>query len=386
MMRNREKNLERRMKVKIVKIEVIHVLPRFSFLKMMTDEGLIGYGEAIVEGRSRTVAMAVKELEPHLIGQDPRRIEHLWQAMYRGTFYRGGPILTSAISGVEQAMWDILGKSLNVPVYQLLGGAVRERIRMYKGVGGSSAEEAYENAKKCKAQGFTMVKTGIEAMAHVLETPAFITSQVERIEAIRDAIGTDFDLGIDFHGRLSPALSIRLAKELERFHPVFIEEPCLPENVDALVTVARSTTIPIATGERLFTKWAFREVLEKQAAAVLQPDLAHCGGIMEGKKIAAMAETYYAAFAPHNPLGPINLAASLQLSANIPNFLAQEHATLGEGYLKKPFVVKDGYIELPTDPGLGIEIDEEAVAEKQYSGDWDTPRWFHQDDGSVADW
>lgn len=372
--------------MKIVKIEVIHVLPRFSFLKMTTDEGLVGYGEAIVEGRSRTVEMAVKELEPHLVGQDPRRIEHLWQSMYRGTFYRGGPILTSAISGLEQAMWDILGKSLNVPIYQLLGGAVRERIRMYKAIGGSSAEEAYENARKWKAQGFTMMKTGIEAMAHVMETPAFLTSQVERIEAIREAIGTDCDLGIDFHGRLSPALSIRLAKELERFHPVFIEEPCLPENVDTLVTVARSTTIPIATGERLFTKWAFREVLEKQAAAVLQPDLAHCGGIMEGKKIAAMAETYFAAFAPHNPLGPINLAASLQLSANIPNFLAQEHATLGEGYIKKPFVIRDGYMELPTGPGLGIEIDEEAVAEKQYSGDWDTPRWFHQDDGSVADW
>lgn len=372
--------------MKIARIEITHVQPRWSFLKIETDEGITGYGEAIVEGRSRTVEMAVKELEPHLIGQDPRRIEHLWQAMYRGTFYRGGPILTSAISGIEQALWDILGKSLGVPVYQLLGGAVRSRIRMYRGIGGSTPDEAYAEAKRAVEQGFTMVKTGINLKAHIMEPPEVIRREVERIEAIREAIGPGRDLGVDFHGRVSPALAIRLAKELERFYPVFIEEPCLPENVDTLATIARSTTIPIATGERLFTKWAFREVLEKQAAAILQPDLAHCGGIMEGKKIAAMAETYYAGFAPHNPLGPINLAASLQLSANVPNFLAQEHATLGEGYLKQPFVVKDGYIELPTAPGLGIELDEEAIREKQYPGDWDTPRWFHDDDGSVADW
>ncbi|CAM4217863.1 galactonate dehydratase [Paenibacillus endophyticus] len=372
--------------MRISKIEMFHVRPRFSFLKLSTDEGIAGWGEAVVEGRSRTVEMAVKELEPHLIGQDPRRIEHLWQAMYRGTFYRGGPILTSAISGLEQAMWDILGKSLNVPVYQLLGGAVRNRIRMYKGVGGSYAEETYANAKRWREMGFTMMKTGIEAMAHVMETPAWISKQVERIEAIRDAIGNDCDLGIDFHGRISPALAVRLIKELERFQPAFIEEPCLPENVDTMATIARSTTLPIATGERLFTKWAFRNVLEKQAAAILQPDLAHCGGIMEGKKIAAMAEVYFAGFAPHNPLGPINLAASVQLSANVPNFLAQEHASLGEGYLKQPFVVTDGYLEIPTGPGLGIEVDEDALKDKLYAGDWDTPRWFHEDDGSVADW
>lgn len=371
--------------MKISKIELIHVLPRWSFLKMHTDEGIVGYGEAIVEGRSRTVEMAVKELEPHLIGQDPRRIEHLWQSMYRGTFYRGGPILTSAISGLEQAMWDILGKSLNVPVYQLLGGAVRDRVRMYKGVQGDTPMEAYEIAKQRVAEGFTMVKTGIKERAHILETPAYMNRQIERIEAIRDAIGPDVDLGIDFHGRISPSLAIRLAKELERFSPVFIEEPCLPENVDEMARIARSTSIPIATGERLFTKWAFREVLSKQAASVLQPDLAHCGGIMEGKKIAAMGEASYAAFAPHNPLGPINLAASIQLSANVPNFLAQEHNNVGVGYLKKPFEIKDGYIELPTGPGLGIELDEDAIEEMRYAGDWDTPRWFHKD-GSVADW
>lgn len=372
--------------MKITAIELIHVLPRWSFLKMSTDEGLTGWGEAIVEGRSRTVEMAIKELEPVLIGQDPRRIEHLWQSMYRGGFYRGGPVLTSAISGLEQAMWDILGKSLGTPVYQLLGGAVRDRIRMYCHVGGGTPEEARANAKAAVERGFTMVKTGINGKARLSEPPGFIRKEVERIAAIREAIGPDCELGIDFHGKIPPALAIQLIKELEFVKPAYIEEPCLPENIDVLVTIARSTTIPIATGERLFTKWGFRQVLEKQAAAIVQPDLAHCGGILEGKKIAAMAEAYYVAIAPHNPLGPINLAASIQLDACIPNFLAQEHVSLGEGYLKQPFEVVDGYVELPKGPGLGIEIDEEAIREKSYAGDWDTPRWYHDDDGSVADW
>lgn len=372
--------------MKIANISITHIKPRWSFLKITTDEGLFGYGEAIVEGRSRTVEMAVKELEPHLIGQDPRRIEHLWQSMYRGTFYRGGPVLLSAISGIEQALWDILGKSLDVPVYTLLGGAVRDRIRVYKHVGGETPDEIQKNGKQAVAEGFTFIKTGIDTMAHLMEPPGYVNRQVERMEALRDAIGPDVDFGIDFHGRISPSLAIRLAKEFERLSPAFIEEPCLPENVDTLVTVARSTSIPVATGERLFTRWGFREVLEKQAAAIVQPDLAHCGGIMEGKKIAAMAETYYAGFAPHNPLGPINLAASLQLGANVPNFLAQEQVSLGEGYIKNPFIVKEGYIDLPTGAGLGIEVDEEAVAQLVYPGDWDTPRWFHKDDGSVADW
>lgn len=372
--------------MKIVSIDIIHVKPRYSFLKISTDEGLFGYGEAILEGRSRTVEMAVKELEPHLIGEDPRRIEHLWQAMYRGTFYRGGPILSSAISGIEQALWDILGKSLGVPVYQLLGGAVRDRIRIYTHIRGSSPEEVYADAKRAVKEGFTMVKWGPVGAAHVLESPAFIRKQIECVEALRDGLGPDLELALDFHGRYSPMAAVQLLSELERYQLVFVEEPVLPQNVDALLYVRNSTRIPIATGERLYTKWDFRQVIEKQAAHVLQPDLAHCGGIMEGKKIAAMAEAYYMAFAPHNPLGPINLAASLQLSANVPNFFAQEQVTLGEGYLKQPFVQKNGYIELPKGPGLGIEIDEDAIAEMRYAGDWDTPRLFHKDDGSVADW
>ncbi|CAM3821406.1 MULTISPECIES: galactonate dehydratase [Paenibacillus] len=372
--------------MKITAVNVLHVKPRFTFVKIATDEGITGWGEAVVEGMSRTVETALQELKEFLIGEDPTRIEFLWQAMYRGLFYRGGPVLCSAISGVDQALWDILGKSLNVPVYQLLGGSVRSRIRMYKHVIGDTTEEAVQSAKQAVAEGFTMVKAGLEAKPRFVEGPAFIAAQVERMEAIREAIGPHIDFAIDFHGRVSPTFAIQLAKRFEKLDLLFIEEPCLPENVDAMVTVARSTSIPIATGERLYTKWEFRELLEKQAAAIVQPDLAHCGGISEGRRIAAMAEVYYAGFAPHNPLGPINLAASLQVSAHAANFVAQEHVTLGEGYLKKPFEVNEGYIELSDQPGLGIEVDEIQLKDMMYEGNWRSPRWFHDDDGSVADW
>jgi len=372
--------------MKITNLEVIHVLPRWSFLKVSTDEGIDGWGEAIVEGRSRTVEMAIKELEPHLLGQDPRKIQHLWQSMYRGTFYHGGPVLTSAISGIDQALWDILGKYLNAPVSQLLGGAVRDRIRMYGHVGGNTLDEIHASAKRAVENGFTAVKTSIGYPARFLESPAWIHREIERFEAIRDAIGPDNDFAVDFHGRIQPALAIKICKELERLNPLFVEEPCLSEDLDEMARIARATSIPIATGERLFTKYAFRDLLAKKAAVIVQPDLAHCGGISEGLNIARMAEAHFAAFAPHNPLGPINLAASLNVSAVVANFLAQEHVHLGEGYIKQPFVVENGYIKVPTGPGLGIEVDEEAIREKTYDGSWDTPRWFHEDDGSVADW
>jgi galactonate dehydratase len=225
-----------------------------------------------------------------------------------------------------------------------------------------------------------------------IDTLAFIDRQVEKFAAMRQAVGKEIDIAVDFHGRVSPAMAIRLAKALEPYYPFFIEEPCLPENVDTLARVAHSTSVPIATGERLFTRWGFREVLEKQAAAILQPDLCHAGGIFEGKKIAAMAEVYYTSVAPHNPLGPISLAACLQLDACTPNFLIQEHPAmkeqwdLGEGYLKNPFVIENGYITLPTKPGLGIELNDEALEERKSPGDWDTPRLYYPDDGAVADW
>jgi galactonate dehydratase len=371
--------------VKITRLEMFHVQPRWLFLKVHTDEGIVGLGEPIVEGRAQTVAAAVQEIGRYLIGQDPRRIEHHWQAIYRGQFYRGGPVLCSALSGIEQALWDITGKWLGQPVYNLLGGATRDRIRVYGWVNGDTYGEYIESAKVSAQAGFTALKTGILGAMDILDTMALVEENVRRFADLRAAVGPSVDIGIDFHGRVSPAMAVRMAKALEPYYPMFIEEPVLPENVDAMVTVARSTSIPIATGERLFTKWGFREVLEKQAAVLLQPDLSHAGGILETKKIAAMAECYYAGIAPHCPLGPIALAACLQLDACIPNFVVQEHVTLGEGYLKEPFQIVDGYVELPTKPGLGIELDEEAVAAKLYDGSWETPRLWHRD-GSVADW
>ncbi|SEN79364.1 galactonate dehydratase [Paenibacillus sp. OV219] len=377
--------------MKITDMKLYHVKPRWLFLKIETDEGIVGWGEPIVEGRALTVATAIEELKRYLIGEDPLRIEHHWQVMYRGTFYRGGPVLVSAISGIEQALWDIKGKFYNLPVYEMLGGRVRDKIRMYCHCGGATPEEFAENAKKRVAAGFDAIKTGVDAPVRNVDSLAFVESQVNKFAAAREAVGSGVDIAIDFHGRVSPAMAIRLAAALEPYYPMFIEEPCLPENVDQLLRVAQSTSIPIATGERLFTRWGFREALEKGAVAIVQPDLCHAGGIFEGRKIAAMAETYYASIAPHNPLGPISLASCLQLDACTPNFLIQEHPSmaekwdLGEGYLKKPFEVIDGHVAIPQGPGLGIEINEEALIERSFGGDWDTPRLAY-DDGSFAEW
>ncbi|MFO7956064.1 MAG: galactonate dehydratase [Candidatus Brocadiia bacterium] len=371
--------------MKITKLETFFVKPRWVFLKMSTDEGVVGWGEPVVEGWSQTVAAAVHEMGRYLIGKDPRRVEHHWQAIYRGGFYRGGPVLTSALSGIEQAMWDIKGKALGVPVHELLGGAVRDRIRLYCHVRWSDRESYLNPRTDAEAKGFTAVKTALFDEVRFVESKAFVETVAGRMQALREEVGDEVDIAVDFHGRVGPAMAIELAAALEPYHPMFIEEPVLPGDVDAMARVARSTRTPVATGERLFTRWGFREVLEKQAAAILQPDLSHAGGIWEVRKIAAMAEARYAAIAPHCPLGPISLAAGLQVDACTPNFLAQEHVTLGETYLQEPFVIEDGYVEVPKGPGLGIEVNEEAVAENTYDGAWDNPRLWHED-GSLADW
>lgn len=367
--------------MKITKLETFLVKPRWIFLKIHTDEGLVGLGEPILEGRALTCAAAVAELEPYLIGQDPTRVVHHWQAMYRHAFYRGGPLLTSALSGVEQALWDLTGKSLGVPVYKLLGGPTRDRIRIYKG--GARPE----NIKQFVEMGFTAFKTGVarDRPARIVESKDFVDKAAAHFAALREAAGPEVDIAIDFHGAISPQTAKLLINALEPYQPMFIEEPVQCQNVDVLADLAQSTHIPIATGERLFTKWGFREVLEKRAAMVLQPDLCHAGGIFEARLIAGMAEAYYAAIAPHCPLGPIALAACIQLDTAIPNFLAQEHTTLGEGYLKEPFTFRDGYIDLPTKPGLGIELDEEALADK-IGHDWVNPQTYDAFDGSVVDW
>jgi galactonate dehydratase len=367
--------------LKITRLETFLVKPRWLFLRVHTNAGIVGLGEPITEGRALTCAEAVKEIEPYLIGKDPRRVVHHWQAIYRHAFYRGGPILTSALSGIDIALWDIKGKALGVPVYELLGGPTRERIRVYAHIG------TPEDIKKRMTEGFTAFKTGParKKPAHYIESPAAVGYAAEKFAELRRVGGNDADIAIDFHGAISPATAKLLIKALEPYQPMFIEEPCQAQNHDVMAEIARGTHLPIATGERVFTKWGFREVLEKKAAVVLQPDICHAGGITEVRLIAGMAEAYYASIAPHNPLGPINLAAGVQMAASIPNFLCQEQVSLGEGYIKKPFTVREGYLDLPTGPGLGIELDEEALASK-INHDWKNPESYDADDGSVVDW
>jgi galactonate dehydratase len=370
-----------RAKLSITRLETILVRPRWLFLKIHTDAGIVGLGEPGLEGRAATCAEAIREIEPYLIGKDPRAVVHHWQAIYRQAFYRGGPILTSALSGIDIALWDIKAKALGIPLYDLLGGPTRTRVRVYAHARDIAA------AEQCLARGFTAIKTGVRMRrpARYMETPAEIGYAVEQIAEIRRMIGNDKDLAVDFHGAVSPALAKMLIRELEPLKPMFIEEPCLPDNPDVLAEIARGTCLPIATGERVYTKWGFREILEKKAATILQPDICHAGGITETRLIAGMAEAYFAAIAPHNPLGPISLAASIHLAAAIPNFLIQEQVSLGEGYLKQPFTVREGHLDLPTGPGLGIELDEDAIADK-LGHDWKVPAVYDEDDGAVGEY
>jgi galactonate dehydratase len=369
-------------KVRITKLETFLVKPRWVFLKIHTDAGVYGLGEPLLEGRALTIQTAIKEIEPYLIGKDPRHVVHHWQAIYRHAFYRGGPILTSALSGIDHALWDIKGKLLGVPVYELLGGPTRDRVRVY---GRASTPE---DIKKRKEEGYTVIKTGIQKInpANFIENPKFIEYAANAFAALREAGGKDMDIAIDFHGNIPPQTAKVIIKEIEQYQPMFIEEPCQAQNVDILADIARGTHIPIAAGERIFTKWGFRELLEKKAVSIVQPDLCHAGGITEGRIIAGMAEAYYVPVAPHNPMGPISLAAGLHLAASIPNFLVQEQVSLGEGYIKNPFVLqKDGTVMVPDRPGLGVELDEYLIKDK-IGHDWKNPESYNALDGSVVDW
>lgn len=378
------------MKIKEVKTFTVFAESRnWVFVKIYTDEGVDGVGEASLEGKAEATVGAVSELSRYLVGKDPRDIEFHYQSMYRQAFWRGGPVLNSAISGVEQALWDILGKSLGVPVHRLLGGPCREKIRVYANIGGGDTpEQVAELAREAVEKGYNAIKLCPVAQARPLEGPQFLKNTVAIVKAAQEAVGEGVDILLDLHGRLSPAVAIQVAEELAPYRPFFLEEPCLPENVDALARIAHAVKTPIATGERLFTRFGFREVLEKQAAAVIQPDISHCGGIFEARKIAAMAEAYYVGVAPHNPLGPVCMAASLQLDACCPNFLIQEyrmHRVPGEEEMvEEPLVLENGYAPIPTKPGLGIELKEEEMLKYPYQP-IDLPRLFHED-GAVADW
>jgi len=376
--------------------ELYKVPPRWLFLKVETSDGRIGWGEPVVEGRARTVETAVEELiEGYLLGKDPSRIEHHWQTMYRGGFYRGGPVLMSALSGIDQALWDLKGKALEVPVYELLGGAARERVRVYQWIGGDKPSDVAEEASARLEDGFSAFKMNATEAFRRIDTPKAVADAATRLGAVREAVGEDVDLAVDLHGRVAKSSAKRIAAALEEHHPFFIEEPVPPGNEEALPALAQHTTTPIATGERLYSRWDFKDVLEAGAVDVLQPDLSHAGGITECKKIADMAEAYDVALAPHCPLGPIALASCLQVDICAPNAIIQEqsldiHYNQGSDVLDyladtSVFDYDDGYVEILEEPGLGIDIDESVVRERAGDHNWHNPVWHH-DDGSVAEW
>ncbi|HLZ09657.1 MAG TPA: galactonate dehydratase [Chloroflexota bacterium] len=363
------------MKIRAISTHFVYNGPHrnWTLVKIDTDEGIHGWGEATVEGKEKTVAEAIRELERQLIGRDPFEIERLWQQMYRDAFWVGGPILNSAISGIELALWDIKGKALGVPVWQLLGGKIRNRIRAYANGwfrGAKTPRQFAEAAVRTVEQGFTALKWDPFGGAGLFIEREQEEIAVAIVREVRNAVGPAIDLLIEVHGRFSPANAIRIARRLEEFAPFWYEEPVPPENVDSTALVARSIAIPVATGERLFTKWGFKDILEKQAAAIIQPDICHDGGILETRKIAAMAEVYYVGVAPHNPNGPLSTAACLQVDACTPNFLIQEFVVsdseIREAIQKEPLPVVDGHFLIPERPGLGVDLDEAALARFPY--------------------
>src|SRR5215213_9419573 len=357
--------------MKISRYELFLVPPRWLFLKIETDEGLIGWGEPVIEGRAATVKTAVDELMEALLGKDPMNIEDHWNVMYRSGFYRGGAILMSAIAGIDQALWDIKGKYYNAPIHQLLGGKARDTMRVYSWIGGDRPSEVAVAAQKMKALGFTAVKMNATEELQYVDSFEKIDQAIQRAAAVREAVGKNIDIGIDFHGRVHKPMAKILAKELEPFHPMFIEEPVLPENNEALREIANHVSIPIATGERMFSRWQFKNILHDGFVDIIQPDLSHAGGITECKKIISMAEAYDVAAAPHCPLGPIALAACLQVDATCHNAFIQEqslaiHYNQGSDLLdyildKDVFKYENGFVKIPEGAGLGLDINEEHV-------------------------
>ena len=382
--------------MKISKYTLYQVPPRWLFLKIETDAGITGWGEPVIEGRAATVKAAVIELMENLVGKDPLNIEDHWNVMYRGGFYRGGAILMSAIAGIDQALWDIKGKYHNAPVHMLMGGKARDKVRVYSWIGGDRPENVADAAKEMAAKGFTAIKMNATDELTYVDSYDKIEASVARIAAIREAVGNNMGIGVDFHGRVHRAMAKVLAKELEPFNPMFIEEPVLPENNEMLRDIANHVAIPIATGERMFSRWEFKQLLKDGYADIIQPDLSHAGGITECKKIISMAEAFDVAAAPHCPLGPIALAACLQVDATCHNVFIQEqslgiHYNSGNDLLDyvtdaSVFKYDEGYVKIPNGPGLGIEINEEYVIEREKIGhNWHNPVWRHKD-GSVAEW
>jgi len=382
--------------MKIRSYELFLVPPRWLFLKIETDEGITGWGEPVIEGKAATVRTAVEEMMESLLGKNPMDIEDHWNVMYRGGFYRGGPILMSAIAGIDQALWDIKGKFYNAPIHELLGGKCRDKIKVYSWIGGDRPSDVGQAAKEIIAKGFTAVKMNATEELQYIDSYEKIEHTIRRVAAVREAVGNYVGIGIDFHGRVHKPMAKILAKELEVFHPMFIEEPVLPENNESLREIAKHTSIPIATGERMFSRWDFKNLLAEGYVDIIQPDVSHAGGITECKKIISMAEAFDVAAAPHCPLGPVALAACLQVDATCHNVFIQEQS-LGIHYNvesdlldylvdKTVFRYEGGFVKIPDNHGLGIEVNEEHVRKMAATGhNWKNPLWRH-DDGSVAEW
>ena len=382
------------MKIRIY--ELYKVPPRCLFLKVTTESGIEGWGEPVVEGRADTVAACVREMMDSILGQNAGRIEDIFQQLYRGGFYRGGPVLTSAISGIEQALWDIKGKYHGMPVYEFLGGKVRDRIPVYRWIGGDHPRDTASAALEAVAQGFSAVKMNATDELSWIDSYDKLEACVERVEAIRDAVGSKLGIAVDFHGRVHKTMAKQLMHRLEPYELMFVEEPVLCENEDEFLELARSCCIPIATGERNFTRWGFKRMLSRGGVDIVQPDVSHAGGIWETRKIAAMAEAYDVALAPHCPLGPIALASCLQVDFCSPNAFIQEQSAgihYNEGYdllnyMKNPdvFRFRDGFAYTTGAPGLGVEIDEDYVRKMAREGhNWHNPIW-RDANGSVAEW
>ncbi len=382
--------------MKITRLTTFMVPPRWLFLRIDTDAGISGWGEPVVEGRAQTVAAAVEELSDYLIGKDPRHIEDHWNVMYRGGFYRGGPILMSAIAGIDQALWDIKGKDLDVPVHALLGGPVRDRIRVYSWIGGDRPADTARAAADAVSRGFTAVKMNATEEMQYVDTYDKVERVLENVQAVREAVGPHVGLGVDFHGRVHKAMAKVLMRELAPYKLMFIEEPVLSDHLEAIPELAAISPAPIALGERLYSRYDFKRVLAVGGVDIIQPDPSHAGGITETRKIAAMAEAYDVALALHCPLGPIALAANLQLDAVCHNAFIQEQS-LGIHYNaandlldyvsdRSVFAYDKGFVTIPDGPGLGITVNQDYVSERAAVGHrWRNPIWRHTD-GSVAEW
>jgi galactonate dehydratase len=382
--------------MKIVSLKTFLVPPRWLFLKIETDKGISGWGEPVLEGRAQTLAALIAEMSDFLVGRDPRQINDIWQTLYRNGCYRGGPVLMSAISGIDQALWDITGKFHNAPVHALLGGALRDRIRGYIWIGGDRPANLVADAKNALERGFTAVKMNVCAELAIVDTYAEVDKIVARLSELREAVGSSLDLAFDFHGRVHAPMARVLVRELEPLRPMFIEDPVAPGQLEALTALSATTSVPLAVGERMHSRAEFKALFEARAAQVINPDPAHIGGITETIRIGAMAEAYDVALAPHCPLGPIALAACLQIDAVCHNAFIQEQS-LGIQYNSNNdltdyvaeetrFKYEDGAIVIPQGPGLGIEIDEDYVRARAEEGHrWRAPVWRHKD-GSIAEW